>query len=175
MTGPVTVTFTVTGAPRGKGRPRFTRAGRCYTPAPTRLYERHVRDCFLVATADRPALRPLRGHEGPVYMTLVIRYPIARSWPKWKKAAALDGSLPATVKPDEDNVRKAIADALEGYAYVNDRQVCAGDGNRREWAEEPGVEVTLVYPRVVAPARLRPKRHAQAAPATAAGRQRRSK
>ena len=111
-----------------------------------------MRDAWLLACARGPRdLLGLRHWEGPVQLSLVVRHAIPASWPAWKKEAARQGALPCTSKPDESNVRKAIEDALNGLAYVDDKQVVAGDGNRKEWADEPCVEVTLRYPEVVCP------------------------
>ena len=48
-------------------------------------------------------------------LDLVISYEIPKAWPKWKLTAAQDGLIVPTVKPDADNVAKAVKDALNGW------------------------------------------------------------
>lgn len=59
--------------------------------------------------------------EGPFKLDIRAYYPIAESWPKKKKAAALIGWL-KPAKPDWDNVGKIVSDALNQIAYVDDAQ-----------------------------------------------------
>ncbi len=83
MTG--TVQIIVPGPPVAKARPRVTRRG-TYTPAKTRAYEEHVQLVARQAMAGRkPLTGPLRAH-------VVAVFPVPRSWPKWKRGAALAGA-----------------------------------------------------------------------------------
>jgi Holliday junction resolvase RusA-like endonuclease len=56
---------------------------------------------------------------------LILRafLPVPGSWPKSKKAKALAGIITPTVKPDADNLAKSVCDALNGVAWVDDKQV----------------------------------------------------
>ena len=96
------VTFIVPGQPRSKGRPRFSRQGYAYTPKTTRDAETAVLDAFELAC------------------------------PLWEPTIELcrlsvDASYKGKVTGDGDNVYKLVADALQGRAYVNDKQVRKGD------------------------------------------------
>lgn len=93
-------------APIAKGRPRFTKAGHCYTPDETRKYERQL------AAIAREAYRgqPLTG---PLKLSIVFCVPKPKR-PKFK--------LPA-VRPDLDNYVKAVKDALNGIYWVDDGQI----------------------------------------------------
>jgi Holliday junction resolvase RusA-like endonuclease len=55
------------------------------------------------------------------------------------------GRLPHTVKPDRDNVMKAVQDALNGLTYRDDSLICAGSVEKWRAAadEQPHVEVTI--------------------------------
>src|SRR5690606_39025060 len=98
--------------PQGKGRARAfsMRSGGIghYTPEKTKTYEGMIR--FLAMQAMRNAL-PC---DAPVSLTLIIAMPIPASWPAWKRELAEAGRLLPTVKPDADNVEKAVKDALNG-------------------------------------------------------------
>ena len=109
------IKFTVPGAPVGKGRPRFTRAGHAYTPEKTAEYEEKVRLCWKAQTGS--------GFAGgvPLKASIIADFPIPKSASK-KKAAAMDGTF-HTSRPDADNVAKAILDALNGYLYPDDSAV----------------------------------------------------
>lgn len=111
------VEFTVPGL-HGKDRPRTTKAGHVYTPEATKDYEARIRWVWRSATQGK--VPPL---EGPVAVTLKAFYPIPQSAPKAKRAKMLSGALRPQVKPDIDNVVKIALDALNGLAYLDDKQV----------------------------------------------------
>lgn len=125
--------FTIPGPPRGKGRPRFGN-GRAYTDKATEAYERTIGDA---------ALRSMLGVilEGPVAVDLLIV--VARP-KRLLRRQDPDGLLWAPVRPDADNVRKAILDGLKRH-WKDDAQVCGG-ATVKVYAErgcEPRVEVTV--------------------------------
>lgn len=134
------VEFVVPGKPQGKGRPRGTTiAGqvRLYTPSKTKEYEALVAEVAQVAMRGRCLI------ESPVLIELQIYHEVPASWPKRKRAQALQGLLPATCLPDADNVLKAICDGCNGIVWKDDR--LASDGNfRRRYAETPCVRVRIV-------------------------------
>lgn len=110
--------FTVPGEPKGKGRPRFTRQGRAYTPAKTVEYEQ------LIAGQAKGAMLAHPG--GPTQLPVEVRVDIHKgvpaSWSKARRTRALD-ALEIPGKPDLDNVAKAVLDAMNGVVYVDDVQV----------------------------------------------------
>lgn len=109
------INFTIPGKPLAKQRPRFTRAGRTYTPETTVMYENLIKTCFSQKYPDHVPI------EEPFKLDIRAYYPIAESWPKKKKTAALIGWL-KPAKPDWDNVGKIVSDALNQIAYVDDAQ-----------------------------------------------------
>lgn len=127
--------FTVPGAPKGKGRPRFGR-GRTYTPKTTVDYERLVRICAADQLGD---IEPL---SGPVYLSLTATFPIPASWPKAKKQLAEGGSLWHIAKPDSDNILKIVCDALNEVLWLDDSQVCLAKVSKK-YGREPGVVVVV--------------------------------
>lgn len=106
------VSFDVFGRVRGKGRPRFTRSGRPYTPKDTRDYERDIRDAFENAPG-----RPPEPFSGPIAVCIMTYRQLPKSTPK----SVI--SEPDTHKPDIDNVAKIVLDALNGVAWEDDAQV----------------------------------------------------
>jgi Holliday junction resolvase RusA-like endonuclease len=104
------------GEPKGKGRPRFTRNGIAFTPAATRKHEAALRFAAQEEMNGRPPL------DGALAVTVTATFPIPLSWSKRKRAAAIAGSLPHVKAPDADNLLK-VADALNGVAWVDDKQI----------------------------------------------------
>lgn len=112
------VIFEVLGQPCGKGRPKFSRRGnfvKAYTPEKTANYETLVRFTYQQAGGTL--------FEVPVKMTIHAFYKIPKSASKKKSEQMQNGSILPVVKPDIDNVIKAIADALNGIAYNDDTQI----------------------------------------------------
>ena len=113
--------FRVNGIPQGNARPRFTKAGRSYTPANTRRYEANVREAALKAAAIQGYTKADK--HTALAVSITAWFPVPASWPKKKRAAAMAGDIYPTAKPDADNIAKAILDALNGIAFHDDKQV----------------------------------------------------
>jgi Holliday junction resolvase RusA-like endonuclease len=125
--------FTVLGRPRGKGRPRFGN-GRTYTDKQTLEYER------LIATRASEAM-PCPAVETSVIVRIVVYKGIPVSWSKGRRQRAMmGGEIPG--KPDLDNVAKAVLDALNGVAYVDDVQVVKLMVSKH-YSDEPRIEVSV--------------------------------
>lgn len=128
------LTITIPGELRGKGRPRFGN-GRTYTPAHTQNAEAWVRSCAVAATCGAPL-------SGPISLRLEIGVAIPRSWPKKRRALALDGLMWPTGRPDLDNQLKLIGDALNGIVWADDAQIVRAEVVRR-YAEAPAAVLTV--------------------------------
>jgi len=134
----------VPGQPQGKGRARAykikrgRRAGKIghFTPEKTRTYESIIRSYAMVEMAGK------KRFECPVAIDLQLYYEIPESWPAWKREMALNGKIAPTVKPDCDNVEKAIKDALNGVVWVDDVQVVMGV-KMKTYAEVGSVSVKV--------------------------------
>lgn len=135
------LTFTVPGAPIGKGRPRVTTRGgkfaTMYTPEKTVNYE------SLVSHSAKVAMNGMALFDGPASVTLEIRCQVPASWSQKKRAQALAGQVYPTTKPDIDNVEKAIFDGLNGVVWRDDVQV-VDVTKRKRYADTPGVVVTVI-------------------------------
>ena len=123
--------FTVLGVPKGKGRPRFTRTGRTYTPKDTIMYEN------LVATSyDGEKL------EGDLSAKIVCYFPIPASVSKKKREMMLTEKVYYNHKPDLDNLAKIILDSLNGIAFDDDRQVVKLEVEKY-YSDRPRAEIWL--------------------------------
>lgn len=102
------VEFTVCGKPQGKARPRFSRrSNSIYTPKSTQAYERQI------AKAYKLAANGFTFGECPVEIWITAVFPKAKTSKK---------EYP-TIKPDIDNIQKAVFDGLNGIAYNDDKQI----------------------------------------------------
>jgi Holliday junction resolvase RusA-like endonuclease len=106
------------GQPIGKGRPRFTRMGRVYTPAKTKNYEMKL----AAAGSDVMIQNQLDPIQCPCKVLIKAQFEIPKSWTKKKKAQAAALEINPG-KPDIDNVAKIALDALNGVAFEDDQQV----------------------------------------------------
>ena len=131
------ITFTIPGQPRGKGRPRFARRGNhvtTYTDDQTAAYEN------LVALAYKAAGGEML--DGAVSLAVLMYHAIPKSKSKMIKAHMQAGDIRPTTKPDADNCLKAVLDGLNGVAFADDKQVV--DAAVHRWYdEEPRVVVHL--------------------------------
>jgi len=146
--------FTVKGEPVGKGRPRVTRGGHVFTPKKTVNYQK-----LIVSKYNGPDFekKPLEVKIKAYYMhtkttklrkkelkLLLEENNINSDGLKrdlWKKVC--DNQLiPATVKPDVDNVSKSILDALNDVAYNDDSQVIKLSIEKHR-SDEPRVEIEI--------------------------------
>jgi Holliday junction resolvase RusA-like endonuclease len=103
------ITIRLDGNPRGKGRPRFGN-GRAYTPDETRDYENALRR--EAQYAMRVAACPI--FTGPIRIAVLAEMEVPKDWAKWKREAALTGTIRPTTKPDADNILKML-DALNPH------------------------------------------------------------
>lgn len=111
----------INGEPKGKGRPRFTKAGRAFTPKATRDYEDEVKAAAMRAALIQRWLKP--DADDPLQVGIIARFAVPQSWSKKKRQAAWSGEIYPTAKPDADNVAKLICDALNGIAYHDDSRI----------------------------------------------------
>lgn len=171
-----TISFTVPGRPKGKGRPRTSKfGGRPFTPKATLAAEKEIAVEAMVAKRGQPLMT------GTVDLAIVAVFQVPKSWKASLKVAALAGDVEYTGKPDRDNIAKLVMDALNEVLWIDDAQVNRGPIVRR-YGESERIEVTVreikAADGVKSPAEarreaklasgmvgpVRPKRRAKAAP-----------
>lgn len=129
------VIFTIKGEPKGKGRPRFTKTGRIYTPAETARYE------SLVGLSYRNSARGYK-FTSPVRVTVKAFHKPPKGKSKKVVGDMLDGRILPTKKPDADNIAKIVLDGLNKVAWDDDTQVVEMMVVKR-YSEEPLVAVIV--------------------------------
>lgn len=111
--------FMIPGKPVGKARPKVnTYTHKAYTPSKTKDYEKTVRNSYQNAVPPGERL-----HDGPVKVEIRAYYQMPKSFSKAKKKAAMAREILPETKPDLDNLAKAILDALNGLAYMDDSSI----------------------------------------------------
>lgn len=131
--------FSMSGQPRGKGRPRATvRNGRptTYTDELTRKYEASVRLIAQGVAGNRPPL------EGAISVSLRFRITPPASASKRLRAAMLSGELPYFGRIDVDNAAKAILDGCNGVLWRDDVLITRLFTTKVA-ADKPGVDVVV--------------------------------
>lgn len=112
------IRFTVPSL-RGQGRPRFSKYSGAYKDKKDIEYEKLIRECFL---KEAKGIKP---SERPVSILIGAFYKLPKQTPKYVKDEIeenLYDYVPQS-KPDLDNIAKSVLDALNGVAYVDDKQV----------------------------------------------------
>ena len=129
--------FIIDGPIVPKGRPRFTKTGRTYTPKRTLDYEKKVE---LAYRTEYPA--GLAFVNEPLEMILNVYMAIPKGVSKKKREHMLLHEYPALHNGDVDNFLKSVADALNGVAYTDDCQIVSATVNKI-WSETAKAEVTI--------------------------------
>ena len=98
--------------PITKGRPRLGRKRKAYTPARTLEFERQIREAWIEQHGDTPFTGPcgMSVEIGSDYVAVDV-YELEES------------HRPKHVTGDVDNYHKAIQDALNTVAFLDDKQV----------------------------------------------------
>lgn len=102
--------FTYQGPVRGQERPRFGQ-GRPYESKKAKAYKDALRAAYKAQDGTR------FGEDVPLVVYIHAFRPMPKDTPKRVLA------IPWTVKPDADNIGKAVLDALNGVAWKDDKQV----------------------------------------------------
>jgi len=134
------VSFTVSGQPQGKGRPRFSkqRSGNVITRTPynTVVYENLIRMQYQAQCGYRFP------DDEMIDLRIRAYYQIPKSASKRRKDAMADGVIRPTTTPDVDNILKAVSDSLQGIAYRDDKSIVDAQ-IRKYYSLEPRLVITI--------------------------------
>lgn len=140
--------FSMSGTPRGQGRPRATARGgfaKVYKADKDRSYERSVGQIAKAAMGGAPPF------EGPLSVSLRFRLQPPKSMTKRQRAAVLAGEEAYAGAYDIDNLVKSILDGCNKIAFADDKQVVRLFATKIAH-ERAGVDVRIepLAPRVAA-------------------------
>lgn len=124
--------------PKAKQSFRTTRSGRKYLDKSVIAYRDAIR---MMAGAQ---MRGVDLCAGEVYVEVVFAFRRPQSLLKAQRDAIGSGllELPKTTKPDVDNLCKALLDALNGIAWIDDAQVCE-IWAKKVWAASDHIAVVI--------------------------------
>ena len=105
--------------PTGQQRPRFTRIGRFHKAYKSSKQKSEESKILALLYQYKPEMPIKQAVEVKIWAYL----PIPRSWPKWKRKAALNGEIRPDKKPDIDNLAKQVLDCMNGVFWQDDKQV----------------------------------------------------
>lgn len=137
--------FEVAGEPVAQARPRVVRTKtgvRGIDPAKSKNYKAWVKFCALNAFKKLETKRPKKLMEAPLKVKLLIYRSIPKSDSKKLKTQKQNNDVLPTVKPDIDNVFKAVTDALTGIIWQDDKQIVNAEIAKR-YSSMPRVEVEI--------------------------------
>lgn len=130
------MTLIIPGKPMGKQRPRVLKSGFAYTPAKTVNYETLVKEIFATeCRLEKPSDKPIR-------LEIRAYFQIPQSASKSKKELMRKNLIRPTQKPDMDNIIKIVADALNGLAYLDDKQIVSCN-IEKFYSDAPRVEINI--------------------------------
>ena len=128
--------FIVYGEPMAWKRPRFNGKSKHVYEDPTfGEYKKKVIEAFEESGGK------VYEKDLPLRMIVDIYMGVPKS-ASFKKQYDLIAYGRPTKRPDNDNIYKGIADALNGVAYYDDSQIVITEINKF-WSTEPRVEVTI--------------------------------
>jgi Holliday junction resolvase RusA-like endonuclease len=120
---------------QAKERARVSRNGHMYTPKKTRTFEAFIRDTAELCMYEDPV-------DHPIHVTIEMLVMVPKSWPKWKRNAALARKIFPS-RGDVDNKMKAVTDAMNGVVYQDDRQIM-GFTASVAYSDKPLLKVSAV-------------------------------
>jgi Holliday junction resolvase RusA-like endonuclease len=126
------------GPPRGKGAGRActtAHGARIFTDDKTRKYEAQLR---FAAQQEMAGRLPI---PDPVMVRVQARFQIPTTFSKKKRADALAGLVWPAIRPDCENVAKAL-DGLNGIVWQDDRQIVI-ELISKVYGEQPGLTIVV--------------------------------
>lgn len=134
------IQFVVGGEPKGKARPRFARVYdgvSVRTPKATKEYEQNIKVTYLEQCGNVKF-----PEDSQLELSVAAYFKIPKSGSKKKKAEMRIGGIRPTKKPDGDNILKAVADALNGVCYKDDKNIVKMS-IEKFYSDVPRIEVVV--------------------------------
>ena len=134
-----TITMDLPFEPMPKLRPRFSiHHGRVltHTPPKTKEFETMVAEYYRLAHSYT-----FEQHK-PITVSIDFCLSVPASTSKKRKADMISGVIKHTVKPDIDNLTKAMLDALNGIAWYDDAQITMLHVSK-SYAETPHIMIAI--------------------------------
>lgn len=129
------IKLTIDGEPVAASRPRVTRKGWAYTPAKYEAYKQRIK--FEIQSQYHGEVLTKA-----VAVKVVFYRSVQKSVSKVERERRLTNEHPPVMKPDIDNLFKAVTDACTGVIWYDDNQIVDVNMKKR-YAEKPRVEMGI--------------------------------
>ncbi len=135
------IKITIYGEPVPQGRPRFTRTGHAYDPKKSADYKKLAKLWITQALKRIDNFKPF---DSALCVDLVFYLGVPASWTKKRRLEAVQGAMRPIVKNgDIDNMVKAVLDACNGLAWVDDCIVTDLTAKKRYTGDIARVEMKI--------------------------------
>lgn len=146
------IVIEVTGHPVAQSRPRMAVVAghaRAYKAAKSRRWEEDARQVARQAMVGRPLM------EGCLELRIIVFLLPPKSWPAWKRKAAMDMKIEPTTTPDLSNYVKGAEDAFNGIVWRDDAQI-VNAWQLKRYSATPSIWMEIT-PRNTSPAQIKRK------------------
>ncbi|MCT1176772.1 RusA family crossover junction endodeoxyribonuclease [Pediococcus pentosaceus] len=127
------IKLTIPGEPVAASRPRVTKRGFTFIAEPYRSYKKMAHQVI----KERYSAEPL---QGALHVEITFYRSVQKSVSKVERRRRLLGFHRPTMKPDIDNLFKAVTDACTGVIWHDDNQIVSTKSDKF-YSEEPRVEI----------------------------------
>ena len=133
------VSFVIPGDPVSWMRPNFDSRGKF-----VRVMNKHEHDAYLakVRAVSHEAMSGRAPIECAASVSIIARFLVPASWPKYRRKEALLGLHDHVIRLDTDNIAKIVNDGMNGVVFVDDCQITNLVVAKR-YAEAPSVLVRV--------------------------------
>lgn len=123
---------------KGNSKQIFKRGGRVFVASKPEDKAKEVTLTNLLL-GHRPGA-PLTG---PLSLDVTFVFPLLKSFPAWKREAALAGYVLPDKRPDRGNCLKLLEDAMEKAGFYNDDAQIVGGRVEKTYGEVAGYHIRL--------------------------------
>lgn len=142
--GPVFFRMTVTGDPVARKQPApriiYPKGGKPFVSFYTVTEQRQYME--MLSQYARLQMRSRPPSERALTFLVIADVRVPESWSLRDKAAALEGRILPTSKPDDDNFRKMASDALSKIVFRDDAQIVDGRQLKR-YSASPALTIEV--------------------------------
>lgn len=129
------IKLTIPGEPIPASRPCVTRHGLAFTAEPYRSYKEKAHQVIKQQYLDTPI-------SGALHVQIKFYRSVQKSVSELERHRRLSGLHRPTMKPDIDNLFKAVTDACTGIVWKDDNQIVSTKSDKF-YSEDPRVEICV--------------------------------
>lgn len=127
------IKLTIPGEPIAASRPRVTKRGFTFIAEPYHSYKQKIHEIVKKQYLSAPI-------SGALHVQIKFYRSVQKSVSKAERRRRLLGVHRPTMKPDIDNLFKAVTDACTGIVWKDDNQIVSTKSDKL-YSEKPRVEI----------------------------------